>query len=503
MKCAAVVSFAGGLLLGSCITLLGLRGFLLRQDTLLRQSSLEKLAQSSNARKPAGRPFSRQAPPRPVRPGSPSPPVPRAPSHDSPGQDPSGVRKCWQRSCLGGDISEIHRSAILLATGKERLPVFHGPGFFPLYIVTADHEAQALFEERANSLWYALERFQDLPFTDFAADIVVLDVGSFPKHLLGGVVTEAARILAQQGVLFVLGATEFDISQFSPQAGKLVVAGSYAHSFVRRLGVVPGLPICKACGMRSMFGERSIELSPKTQCQAWVQPGFKSIFGPEIASRFSSNTKTSVENQRLKYWYRPNVMRTQQVLGEGEWVDRYSKPGGGSKKSYEKAYVNPDPFKLPPRLELLVRAGKIKRVLDAGAGSCSLEGELRRKGYSVHNFLAFGAYDCSMLRICAERGSISFQHNWLIPLPVCAACKFDLIYQFAGVHHMPTVDEHGKFISKMLALLECNGVLFVNDHTAREVWTVLLRQVLELKREQKLAQYVENKDGYFEMCRNC
>lgn len=478
MKCAAVISFACGLLLGSCITLLGLRGFLLRQDTLLRQIWLEKLAPSSNvATKP--RPPSRQAPARPVQQGSSSGHVPLALSNGSPGQDPSGVRKCWQRSCLGGDISEIHRSAILLATGKERVPVFHGPGFFPLYIVTADYEAQALFEVGANSLWYPPERFQDLPFTDFAADMVVLDVGSFPKHLLGGVVTEAVRILAQQGILFVLGSTEFDISLFSPQAGKLVVAGSFAHSFVRRLGMVPGLPICTACGMRSMFGERSIELSPKNQCQAWVQPGFKSIFGPEIGSRFSSNTKTSVENQRLKHWYRPNVMKTQQVIfGEGEWVDRYSKPGSGSKKSYEKAYVNPDPFKLPPRLELLVKAGKIKRILDAGAGSCSLEGELRRKGYSVHNFLAFGAYDCSMLRICAERGSISFQHNWLIPLPVCAACKFDLIYQFAGVHHMPTVDEHSKFISNMLALLECNGVLFVNDRTGRKVWSADRKSVV-------------------------
>eukprot|EP00435_Cladocopium_sp_Y103_P046838 s348_g13.t1 len=518
MKCAALASFAGGLLLGGCITLVGLRGFLLRQDTLLRQSSLEKLPllpesptngtawmnadESSNL---AGRPSSRPAPPRPFEPKSSPGRVPRASSPDSPGQDPSGLRKCSQRSCLGEDISAIHRSVILLATGKERLPVFHGPGFFPLYIVTADIEAQALWEVGANGLFFDLERFQDLPFTDFAADMVVLDVGSFPKDVLGGVVTEAVRILAQQGVLFVLGATEFDISQFSPQAGKLVVAGSFAHSFVRRLGVVPGLPICKACGMRSMFGERSIELSPENQCQAWVQPGFKSIFSPEIASKFSSNPKTSAENQRLIHWYRPNVVRTQQVLGEGEWVDRYSKPGGGSKKSYEKAYVNSDPFKLPPRLELLVKDGKIKRILDAGAGSCSLEGELRRKGYwkQVHNFLAFGAYDCSMLRICAERGSISFQHNWLIPLPVCAACKFDLIYQFAGVHHMPTVDEHDKFISNMLALLECNGVLFVNDRTGKKVWSVLFRQVLEVKREQKLARYVESKDGFFEISRTC
>ena len=134
---------------------------------------------------------------------------------------------------------------ILLATGGERLPVFHDPGFFPLYIVTEDKDAQTLFDGGANSLLNGLERFQDLPFVDFAADIVVLDVSSFSTTLLGGVVTEAVRILAQQGVLFVLGAADFNISDFSPQAAKLVLAGSYAHSFVRRVGVVPDLPVCK------------------------------------------------------------------------------------------------------------------------------------------------------------------------------------------------------------------------------------------------------------------
>ena len=137
----------------------------------------------------------------------------------------------------GVDISEIHRSVILLATGGEQLPVFHGPGFFPLYIVTEDKDAQTFFEGGANSLLYGLDRFQDLPFVDFAADIVVLDVNSFSKTSLGGVVTDAVRILAPQGVLFVSGAADFDISDFSPQAAKLVFAGSYAHSFVRRVGV--------------------------------------------------------------------------------------------------------------------------------------------------------------------------------------------------------------------------------------------------------------------------
>ena len=399
----------------------------------------------------------------------------------------------------GGDISQIHRSVILLATGGERLPVFHGPGFFPLYIVTEDKDAQTLFEGGANSLLYGLDRFQNLPFVDFASDIVVLDVSSFPKTLLAGVVTEAVRILAQQGVLFVLGAADFDISDFSPQAAKLVLAGFYAHSFVRRMGVVPDLPICKDCGMANFFGNRSIELSPENQCQAWVQPDFKSIFQPDIAKRFKPKAAESFENQRLIHWYRPNVLKTKPDDKQGQWSDRYARTNS---KQYKAAYVNPDPFKMPPRLDDKVRSGKYKRILDAGAGTCSLEGELRRKGYfkTVHNFLAFGAYDCSMLRICAERGSISFQHNWLKPLPVCASCKFDLIYQWAGVHHMHTVEEHDGFISGMLALLECGGLLFVNDIGE---WRPAFRKVLKIKREQKVARHDENKDGAFEIYRTC
>ena len=263
----------------------------------------------------------------------------------------------------------------------------------------------------------------------------MLDVSSFPETLLGGVVIEAVRILAQQGVLFVLGADDFNISDFSPQAARLVLDGSYPRSFVRRMGVVPDLPICKNCGMADLFGRRFIELSPENQCQAWVQHDFKSIFQPVIAKRFKPKAAESFENQRLIHWYRPNVLKTKPEDERGEWTDRYSQ---SNTNSYNAAYVNSNPFKLPFPLELAVKFGKYKRILDAGAGRCSLEGELRRKGYfkTVHNFLAFGAYDCSMLQICAERGSISFQHNWLKPLPVCASCKFDLIYQWAGVQYM-------------------------------------------------------------------
>ena len=108
MKCVAVASFAGGLLLGSCIALVGLRGFLLRQDTLLRQSLPRETGTITQCCQQA----SWKAPPWPVGPQS-SGRVPPPPSPDSPGQDPSGVRECRQRSCLGVTGGFVHWTIVI------------------------------------------------------------------------------------------------------------------------------------------------------------------------------------------------------------------------------------------------------------------------------------------------------------------------------------------------------------------------------------------------------
>ena len=108
MHFAAVVSFAAGLLLGGCIVVFGLRGSLFRRDTLLRQSSSERPTLSA-PNTPGARPPATSRPSRPSRPshdppvsrGShpPSPPI-ASPSPQS-RQDPSGLRSCKDRSCLG------------------------------------------------------------------------------------------------------------------------------------------------------------------------------------------------------------------------------------------------------------------------------------------------------------------------------------------------------------------------------------------------------------------
>eukprot|EP00913_Durusdinium_trenchii_P028041 g26290.t1 len=43
------------------------------------------------------------------------------------------LRRCTARSCLGPNVTSIHRSVLLLATGPSRFSVFHTAGFFPLY----------------------------------------------------------------------------------------------------------------------------------------------------------------------------------------------------------------------------------------------------------------------------------------------------------------------------------------------------------------------------------
>jgi len=63
---------------------------------------------------------------------------------------------------------------------------------------------------------------------------------------------------------------------------------------------------------------------------------------------------------------------------------------------------------------------------------------------------------------------------------------------------MGTIEEHDGFISGMLALLECGGLLFVNDIGE---WRPAFRKVLKIKREQKVARHNEVYDGAFEIYR--
>merc|ERR1712032_152875 len=110
------------------------------------------------------------------------------------------------------------------------------------------------------------------------------------------------------------------------------------------------------------------------------------------------------------------------------------------------------------------KSGRVKSMLDAGAGSCTLDGVLRQEGLldNLRPYMAFGAYDCRMLRFCAERGGISFQYNWLNPLPFCKTCVFDLVFQVEGIHHVEERSLYTTF-NNFDAVTACQGFLFLWD----------------------------------------
>jgi len=160
---------------------------------------------------------------------------------------------------------------LLVATGPEKLPVFHSGGFLPLYISTTDEEAKALHEAHSNSLLFTPGNLSNLPFADFQIDIVVVDLSRFPRDLVGPVVTDAVRILMQKGVLFLLGAANnFELSNL-PLANKLLELGFYENSFVRRLGMAPDVPVCEDCEFERLGcgvnGSRILDSNVKHGCK--------------------------------------------------------------------------------------------------------------------------------------------------------------------------------------------------------------------------------------------
>ena len=137
---------------------------------------------------------------------------------------------------------------------------------------------------------------------------------------------------------------------------------------------------------------------------------------------------------RLRYWDEGRV-----VSGyDGVWASRYRKEHG---QAWHEIYVGnhgfmPDKREWPGALEALVRSGKVKSILDAGAGTCSLDAHLRKHGLrSRVRLVAFGFYDCSMARVASERGSLIFDWSWLDPLPFCQKCTFDVVFQAEGIYH--------------------------------------------------------------------
>ena len=157
------------------------------------------------------------------------------------------------------------------------------------------------------------------------------------------------------------------------------------------------------------------------QGQPFLQSHFQSVNNTKRKGDILGEPPLAIA--RLHKWQVGNVLRTKQdgsAWCDVTWNDK------DQKQWFIVNYMTPDPVKREWHGEFdeWISTGRVKSLLDAGAGTCTLEGYLRRVGklQNLKPFMAFGAYDCSMLRLCAERSSISFQWNWLEKLPVCSDC---------------------------------------------------------------------------------
>jgi hypothetical protein len=273
----------------------------------------------------------------------------------------------------------------------------------------------------------------------------------------------------------------------------LLESTTFRNVFRRANPLTNGVRFCPDCGLCSPFdpkpkghcARRLGQASAKGSgvCQPRVQPDYVSLDDPRRKKAILR--EKSFSKGRLHHWPVVNVLKTQT---REMWTDRclrktrswfYSNYVGndepdGSRGRVHKAEWHRNEF------SAWVSAGRVKSVLDAGAGSCTLDYVLRHEGLTrkLKPYVPFGFYDCSQARICAERGTLTLAWNWLNPLPFCKDCTFDLVFQAEGMHHIGQGCANNSLacveplwkqtFDNFDAHVACGGHIYVTDHRCKE-----------------------------------
>jgi len=101
----------------------------------------------------------------------------------------------------------------------------------------------------------------------------------------------------------------------------------------------------------------------------------------------------------------------------------------------------------------LVDSGQVRSILDAGAGSCSLEAYLRlhfdrlfeRGSKEKITFVGFDpGDDCAFLDVCGARGSMIYTFSWF-QMQSFLSEAFDMVFQASGIHHSDLSNQYTGF----------------------------------------------------------
>lgn len=329
-------------------------------------------------------------------------------------------------------------------------------GYFAYHVVRDEASAERVWRTGATSL--LLPNLTEIPIADLAIEVVAIN-GSSVGSRGAEVLTEAVRMLAPAGLLVLAEVRDLGQLGASPLASAVLEKTSFGNVYRRKVGMGLGLPPCVECGSR----DRNIS---KGKCQPYVDGSFLPV--TEKARTSVILAAPSVDIGRLRSLPMENILRTSPP-GNHTWATRTK---AAMPRWFAQNYVSVGHFRKEEfngDFQRMIKDGSVRSLLDAGAGSCTLDAMLRDRGLmpKLKQYVAFGAYDCSMLRVCAERGTISLDYNWLSRLPFCKHCLFDMVFQAEGMHHLQTREEVVKTLDHFTKQLACGGKLVMDDGLGR------------------------------------
>lgn len=359
--------------------------------------------------------------------------------------------------------ADIHRNVLAFQMDQPAL-AFHGGSFSVQYAHSDPAIAARLWALGYMSVVAPAAVRDRLQWGDLSIDIVIMNssaVDFLSGHLNRSALDEAVRILIPSGFLILS-----DSHAKLPLActmSQLLGPTVFANVFLRANVSIDGIEGLGSCDPQSGCAfppnplrlgnpEESVEQRP---CQPVIaKPGdeYISLTDAGRIQKALSSPDLAVGRFRTAY---PSGSR---------WFSGFDR-GHGEQERYTGQTAPKPEFTEHPKLVSLVRDGNIKSVLDAGAGTCTLYGAFLERNFlgKLDRFMSFGGYNCPMLRLCGERGTISMEYNWLNPLPFCNSCKFDLVFQAQGVHHNPNKTAHLLMLNNFDSVLVCGGWLSISD----------------------------------------
>mmetsp|Transcript_108840 Transcript_108840/g.234402 ORF Transcript_108840/g.234402 Transcript_108840/m.234402 type:complete len:472 (-) Transcript_108840:240-1655(-) len=391
-------------------------------------------------------------------------------------------------ACFRSADSPVHVSLLAFELARP-VAALHASEYSVQYVTSSEVVAEAMWTAGHVSILWPAQLLHRLPYVDFAVDVVVVNnTASSLAGVPGGLaafLNEAVRILMPTGTLALTEAAP----ALPGFALSMLVLPSHFANILRRPDADPveaaGVPVCPQCGTDF----------PNIGDLGSVRHPFAEVCRPRLAnpepyqSLHSPQRKAGILREKSLVLGRLRTFPVGNVFS--------TKPDGFTsvlQQRYTGAVATQNEWNKGAALRKLLLSRRVNSILDSGAGTCSLAGVLEQQGRyrRLRQYVAFGAYNCGMLRSCAERGFISFQHNWINKLPFCDRCKFDVVLQLEGLHHVDTIAGSLRTFDNFDAVLACEGVLHLDDGIAtrsengtRWTWVDIFHEWFDVKRAEK------------------